>query len=371
MLVCGIMSGTSLDGIDVAICEINPKGSPWRLEMLAFETYEMDAELRSQILKVMNDECGLEEISRLNFQLAHVYCDCVRSLCSLSNIEITQLAAIGCHGQTIFHAPRDNGGIGHTWQLGSGSALSQLIGINTVWDFRSADVALGGEGAPLVPIFDLEYLADDSSDVIALNIGGMANVTFLPAGCDKLNVRAFDTGPGNILINEAMQRLYGKYYDSGGKIAASGTIISGMLDELMQDAFVNQEPPKSTGRERYNYAFLESFISRYYLRNDLIATFTEFTACSIAYNISAYLTDKGILYYSGGGGHNTHLISRLKHHLRGFKVESTAQQGIDPDAKEALAFAYMALRTLNNLPSNLPSVTGASRETILGSVSRI
>jgi len=249
-----------------------------------------------------------------------------------------------------------------------------MTGVQVVHDFRSADVALGGQGAPLVPIFDHAFLSSDNVDRIALNIGGMANITLLPAGGSLDQLRAFDTGPGNVLIDAACRFSFGKRFDEGGSFARAGRVMDDLLSKLKTHPYFADEPPKSTGRETFNDKLVEDLHHRYVQQalpsEDLVTTVTELTAWSIADHIQRYQPSTREVIVSGGGVHNAYLMDRLREMLDEVRVMSSAELGIDPDAKEALCFAYLAWLTLNGKPGNVPSVTGARAPALLGSVAR-
>lgn len=368
-LVCGVMTGTSLDGIDIAIGKFSIQAEQHKMEIIDFATFPIDNDLKSKLKKIINNEIKISEVSSINFQLSMLYNQKIRELSDLRNIKIEEIDAISIHGQTVWHDP--DGIVPNTLQIASGSALSKLLGKVVISDFRSADVALRGQGAPLVPIFDFNFFRSTNNRVL-LNIGGMSNLTYLPAGAEESDVIAFDSGPGNVWIDGAMKYLFDLEFDENGFVASKGEIIPEFLAELKKIEYIKQKPPKSTGRELFNYDLMIKYIdkfSNYNNRNDIISTLTFFTAWSISYNLLEYckLTDELII--SGGGFMNKHLIELLSNELRGISIRSTDYFGIPSDAKEALCFAYLGWRTLGGLHSNIPSVTGATEKTILGSIS--
>lgn len=387
MLIAGLMTGTSLDGIDVAICDIsNSEGRP-KCELLAFDMLDYPAGFADYVRSVICTP-NWEDISFLHFALPKLYAEAIRKVADENKIELSKIELIGMHGQTIWHSPvpKTRYGVttGSTMQLGDGSVLAKLLGIPVVSDFRSGDVALGGQGAPLVPRFDDDFFSDDLHDVVCLNIGGMANITYIPAGkfrdkkTDTGNcwaaVIAFDTGPGNILINTAIKKYFGKEYDEDGAIATSALVNNNLLNALMQDTYVNAAPPKSTGREYFNEVFLTEKLNMaggLEVLNpcDIIATLTRFTAESIAFNIRKFAKVPGVLYVSGGGARNKTILQMLHELLPEAEIKLPDELGIPSDAKEAIAFAYLAWLTKNHISGNLPSVTGASADTVLGSIS--
>lgn len=377
-VVIGLMSGTSVDGIDAVLVEIEGSGTETKLKQIAFRTNPFPSGFKEFVLK--NSRSGssdVADIARLNFLVAQLYADAVKDLCESCGVRRAQVDMIGSHGQTIHHLPEEEGMFGKkvraTLQIGDPSVLAKLTGIVTVGDFRVGDVALGGQGAPLVPYFDYIMFRSEEKSRALLNIGGIANITYLPKACKADDVLAFDTGPGNMLIDQLVNRLFGKDFDEDGAIGSSGKVQGDIMDALMTDEFVRKQPPKSTGRERYSEAFLSSLIQRYPERQkeDLVATVSEFTATSVYANYLLFLKTKGEieeLFVSGGGVHNAFVLESLRSHFPGVDVKAAESVGISSDAKEAVCFAVLANELISGNPSNLPSVTGASRPTLLGKI---
>lgn len=370
-IICGIMTGTSLDGIDIAFCQFDFNHS-LSVNILGCSTLPFPsgfADFVKELLAMPN----WKDISFLNFALAELYHKAVIDAAEEHNIHIENIKLIGTHGQTVWHEPSGTEKFGvkaaFTLQLGNASALAKKINIPVISDFRSGDIALGGQGAPLVPRFDYDYFRSENNNLICLNIGGMANITYLPKNAEINDIRAFDTGPGNVLADLAAKLYFNKDYDANGEIAASGNLISELLDNLGNDDFVNQKPPKSTGREYYNAEYLGKYNLCDYIKADVITTLTHFTAKSIADNINNFCGETDIVICSGGGVRNAFILQLLKMYLPDIKVQTSDDYGIPVDGKEAIAFAYLAFRTSQNLPSNIPTVTGAARETVLGSLS--
>jgi anhydro-N-acetylmuramic acid kinase len=353
------MSGTSLDGIDVAIVEISGR----RVETIGFVCTPYSEPVRSAILGVSDPA----SISHLNFQLGELYARAVlRAVRRYGPVGL-----IGCHGQTIYH----EGGV-HTLQIGEAAVVAERTGVPVVSNFRARDIAAGGEGAPLVPYVDYLLFRHPKRARIALNIGGIANITVIPPGAAPEDVLAFDTGPGNMVI-DALAREMGLPCDRGGKIAASGRVDRALLDDLLADPYYRRPPPKSAGREQYGAEFVARLKNSGLPMPDLIATATVLTAATVAQAIvgrtpwsarvpqDPQATD---LIVSGGGVHNPQIMAHLAGFLPGIAISTSTGHGIDADAKEAIAFAVLAYQTWRKRPSNLPSATGARHEVVLGSI---
>jgi len=355
------MSGTSLDGIDVAIVEIRGR----RIETIGFQTTAYSDSLRARLLKPERSR----EISQLNFELGELYAKAVlRAVRIYGPVEL-----IGCHGQTIYHE-----GGKHTLQIGEAAVIAERTGTPVVSNFRSADIAAGGQGAPLVPYVDYLLFRHPQRTRIALNIGGIANITAIPAAAAPEHVIAFDTGPGNMVIDALAQEFSdGKLrYDRDGKIAGSGKPDVRLLDHLLRDRYYRQRPPKSAGREQYGAEFVHRLKQSGLAMRDLVATATALTARSIALAVREYQTGANgaihispvDLIVSGGGVHNPRIMGILASYLPDVAISTSADHGIGVDAKEAIAFAVLAHETWRRRPSNLPSATGARHAVILGSI---
>ncbi|HUI30889.1 MAG TPA: anhydro-N-acetylmuramic acid kinase [Candidatus Acidoferrales bacterium] len=377
-IVIGLMSGTSVDGIDAALVEIDGNGIDTKLHQIDFVTLPFPEGFKEFVLK--NSTIGssdVADIARLNFLLAQLYAEAVLMLCKHAGINFQEVDLIGTHGQTIHHLPQRVEMFGKpvaaTLQIGDPSVVAKLTGIITIGDFRAGDVALGGQGAPLVPYFDYLLFRSDEVSRMLLNIGGIANVSYLPKGCRENDVLAFDTGPGNMIVDQLMQISYKMDFDRDGAVASSGNIQREMLSYLMTDEFVTSSPPKSTGRERYGKKYVEDIINKFgdQSKEDIIATITEFTPAAVHENFRMFLSVKGRLdelYVSGGGAHSRYMMDSLKAHFPGVRVENSESLGIPSDAKEAICFAVLANETVSGNATNLPQVTGASRATILGKI---
>lgn len=373
MRVAGIMSGTSLDGIDVAIVDIAGRGFSQRLSTIARASTAYPDAVRAALLRISNATAHTGDVARLSFLLGELYAEAVATCCAAGGINLASIELIGCHGQTIFHegSPVDFLGrrIASTFQIGETAVIAERTGIRTIGNFREADVAAGGRGAPLVPYVDYLLFRHPERNRVALNIGGIANITSIPAGGAPEHVVAFDTGPGNMVSDALAERLTGKHYDAGGTIAERGTVREDLLSELLTDPHCAAPPPKSAGREQYGVGFVEALLASGVSLEDLIATAMEFTARTIALGIHQFAAQPvDDLIASGGGVHNRYLMRRLRELLPQSSVETTAAYGIDPDAKEAIAFAVLAYESLHGRPANLASATGARRPAILGKI---
>jgi anhydro-N-acetylmuramic acid kinase len=358
MRVAGIMSGTSLDGIDTAIVDISRK----RVTTIAHHTVPYPEATRRRILDVSNTQCTTAQISRLNFELGELYAKAVKKTCDLRGVPLASIQLIGCHGQTIFHEGSN------TLQIGEASVIAERLGIPVVSDFRTRDIAAGGHGAPLVPFADYLLFRSRKLNRVALNIGGIANITVLPADADPDQVIAFDTGPGNMIVDQLVERLTGgsRRFDRDGTIANRGHVNRKLLDSLLAAAYFKARPPKTAGREQYGREFVAQLVATRLPLEDLISTATAFTAATIAAGIERFAVGTNEVIAAGGGIHNRQLMAQLAAFLPGIRVTTTAEFGIDPDAKEAIAFAILAHRTWFGRSGNLPSATGAKHAVVLG-----
>jgi len=376
MRVVGLMSGTSADGVDAAVVEISSR----KVQLLAFDTFMYPASLRRQILGLCRPESArLDDICHYNFVLGEVFADAVINLCSKSGICLGSIDLIGSHGQTIYHQPSGKRygrkTIRSTLQIGEPSVIAQRTGITTVADFRPRDMAAGGEGAPLVPYADYVLFKHKRLARAVQNIGGIANVTFLPGGCTQDDIIAFDTGPGNMVIDGIVHLITGgrKRYDAGGKMAAQGSMDKPLLNEMLLHPFLRRRPPKSTGREEFGADFVERVYHQAGKKGladaDIVATVTALTAKSIAQAYHRFLkTMPDELILCGGGSHNRTLVGMLHGELPDVKMLSTDDFGISVDAKEAVSFAILAWATIKGMAGNVPTATGAERPVILGKI---
>jgi len=376
MRVAGLMSGTSVDGVDVAIVDVTGQ----KIHLLAFDVFPYSPALRREILRLCSPESArLDNICHYNFVLGEVFADAIIKLCRKSGIPLSSIDLVGSHGQTIYHNPRgkrySRTTIRSTLQIGEPSVIAQRTGITTVADFRPRDMAAGGEGAPLVPYADYFLFGHNRLSRAVQNIGGIANVTFLPRGCKQGDIIAFDTGPGNMIIDSIIRLISTdrRRFDPAGKMAAQGTVSKRLLNEMLRHPFLRRHPPKSTGREEFG----SDFANRIYQKaeqkclsdNDIVATVTAFTANSIAWAYHQFLPtmpDEVIL--CGGGSHNNTLVEMLRGELPNVKMLSTEHFGISVDAKEAVSFAILAWATIKGLINNVPRATGACQPVVLGKI---
>ncbi len=374
----GIMTGTSLDGIDLALVtfHIDPAAAVPDLLGMQHLTLPYPPAIVQSLEHLLTSPANVQTFADLHIAYTYAIADACKQFCEQEDIDLLTVTAVGFHGQTVWHDPYPHQFAGYsirtTFQLGSGSTLANLLHLPVISDFRSADVALGGQGAPLVALFDAAYFRDAHYPVVMLNIGGIANVTILPpASLPPVYIRAFDTGPGNVLINAAAQHFFQQPYDADGQLAAQGTVHPEFLHALQQHPFFMQPPPKSTGRETFHWGWVENLLQEFpdIAPHDVLATLTYLTAWSIADHIQRFAPETAQqLFISGGGLHNTTLMEYLRQLLPNYHLFSTADKGIDPDAKEAVCFAYLAYRTWHHLSGNLPPVTGALLPTILGTI---
>jgi anhydro-N-acetylmuramic acid kinase len=382
MLVIGLMSGTSADGIDVALAEL--KGAPPKLrtKLLHHTCMRMPAAVRKEVLRIAEGAtCTAGEISQLNFRLGAAFADAARTACKEFRVALSRVSLIGSHGQTIFHQGRAVPFLGRstasTLQIGEPALIAASTGITTVGDLRVADMAVGGQGAPLVPYADYLLYRDEKLGRISLNLGGIGNVTVLPAAAKPAQITAFDTGPGNMLIDALVWHFTKRKqrFDRGARLARQGQVIAPLLKSLLRDPYLKLGPPKSTGREYYGRAYFQELLrlgKKYRAEpNDLIRTTTEFTVDSVVDALKRFVLRKSKIHQlivSGGGARNPLILARLTAALTPIEVLPSSKLGVPEDAKEAYAFALMAYETLNRRPSNLPSATGADSPAILGKI---
>jgi anhydro-N-acetylmuramic acid kinase len=383
MLVLGMMSGTSADGIDVALARISGAPPNLQAKLIGHTSAKFPAALRKEILRVAEQQPIMAgELSQLNFRLGKGFADAAITACRHFRVPPSRIAVIGSHGQTIFHQGRAIPFFGaptaSTLQIGEPSVIAALTGITTVGDFRPADIALGGQGAPLVPYADYLLYGHAKFGRVSLNLGGIANVTVLPRAAKPEQVFAFDTGPANMLIDALVSHYtHGhRRFDANARLASQGRSIPALLNDLLRDPYLKLSPPKSTGREYYGHAYLKKVLAlgrRHRAKpNDLIRAATIFTALSVVDALHRFVLRKAKIHQlivSGGGAHNPLILAQLSAALPGIEVLPSSHLGIPEDAKEAFAFALLAYETVHQRPANLPSATGARGPAILGKIS--
>ena len=405
MIVAGVMSGTSADGINVALVRIGDSSSRSRAEsdqgassdgqecpshkspshtikLLGHAEYRYPVRVRGAVLAAMNaSRASVADLVRLKFLLGELYAEAVLATQRRFRVKVD---LVGCHGQTLYHQGEARAFLGRkisaTWQTGEGAVIAARAGVPVVTDFRPADMAAGGKGAPLVPYLDYLWFRDERVGRIVQNIGGIANLTAIPAGANAESVLAFDTGPGNMVIDAVTDALFGKPFDRGGKIAASGKVIEAVVARILRRTFFQSRPPKTAGREEFGREFVRAFLRACgrARKEDIIATATALTARSIGDAIEGFVIPKlgsrnsfREMILSGGGAKNATLVAMLTERLSrlGIGVRFSDEFGLPSEAKEAVAFAVLAYETWNRRPSNVPSATGAARAAVLGKIS--
>ena len=381
----GLMSGTSVDGIDAALIELGEKDGEISVRLADFTNFPYPDAVRQQIFELFDPKTStVDKIGFMNFLLGELFAAAALSLIEKAGLKPSDVDAIGSHGQTIYHAPEpvlcEGYPVRYTVQIGEGAVISARTGIPCVSDFRTADMAAGGQGAPLVPFTEYLLYRKKDKSVLLQNIGGIGNITVLPANCSPEEVFAFDTGPGNMIMDGLVSRLYdGRFsMDTGGTIAASGIIQAELLNFFTQNEYYRLPPPKSTGRELFGAQYVEHTLrfaqSKGFCREDTIATATYLTAWSIADAYRHFIKKRcksDYIVIGGGGSYNPTLVAHIRSEMAALNVGTFVQEdlGLNSDAKEAVAFALLADHTLMGKANNLPSVTGASRPTVMGKVS--
>jgi anhydro-N-acetylmuramic acid kinase len=389
MMVAGIMSGTSADGIDVALVRIAPGRLRPKLTLAAHAGFAYPAGLRRAVLAAMNaSSTSTAEVAQLNWRLGIAYAEALQATLKRHPC---QLDLVGCHGQTLYHQARQTSYAGRkfscTWQAGEAQVIAAACGTPVVSNFRPADMLFGGQGAPLVPLLDYVLFAHATRDRVLQNIGGIANLTAIPAGAGPNSVIAFDTGPGNMVIDALMQELFAKPFDRNGAVAAGGTVLTPVLTQELRNPYFKLKPPRTAGREQFGREYAAGFLASCRKHSsraeDAVATATTLTAESIAGSFKKFVhremhrankTARGIDYIvSGGGARNHTLMAMLAQRLEPLGCELAASDdfGLPVEAKEAAAFALLAWQTWHRLPGNVPTATGAKRQVILGQVTYV
>ncbi|PFO46442.1 anhydro-N-acetylmuramic acid kinase AnmK [Bacillus cereus] len=377
MYVAGVMSGTSLDGIDVALVHIDGSGVDSKVELIHFTTVPFCNEMKNDIQQALSIEnSNVQLICSLNFKLGLRFANAVKEVCKEANFPLRQLDLIGSHGQTIYHQPQQDGGmIPSTLQIGEPAIIAYETNTTVISNFRTMDMAAGGQGAPLVPYSEIILYRHQTKNRLLQNIGGIGNVTVIPSQLSEKSVIAFDTGPGNMVMDEVCQRLFQLSYDQNGNIAKQGVVVEEVLTYCMNHPFLKMNPPKSTGREQFGEEFVSELLKRFekHSKENILTTVTRFTASSIVYHYKEFILpyyeiDEVIL--GGGGSYNDTLVEMIRHGLKEEKCALFLQEdiGYSSEAKEAIAFAILANETYHRNPSNVPSATGAKESVVLGNI---
>ncbi|MDN6196445.1 MAG: anhydro-N-acetylmuramic acid kinase [Atopostipes suicloacalis] len=375
MLAVGLMSGTSLDGIDAVLCEVEGIGKKTKVKQLGFESYPLPENIQKKVERcAANEAVNLSMLTSLNFELGELFGQAVLDLCESYGIHSKELTFVASHGQTLYHQPNKSDiSLPSTLQMGESAVIAAKCQCPVISDFRVMDMAVGGQGAPLVPYSEYILYQDINKSVGLQNIGGIGNITILPAGTKTNKIKAFDTGPGNMMIDSAMKSLFGKNYDESGKIAASGNLISSLQEELIKHPYLKKPLPKTTGREDFGSHFTKEILNKYAAEKaeDIIATLTWFTAHCIAYHYHQFIqpeTDLDQIVVGGGGSHNQTLLKDMSELMPELTVLTQEDLGYSSDAKEAIAFVILGNQTYHQEISNLPSATYADREVVLGKI---
>ncbi|TXR90633.1 anhydro-N-acetylmuramic acid kinase [Bacillus sp. SH7-1] len=377
MYIAGVMSGTSLDGIDVALVRIEGSGVDSKVKLIHFTTVPFRNDIKSEIQQALSIEnSNVQLICSLNFKLGLCFANAVKEVCKEANFSLEQLDLIGSHGQTIYHQPKQDGNmIPSTLQIGEPAVIAYETNTTVISNFRTMDMAAGGQGAPLVPYSEVILYRHQTKNRMLQNIGGIGNVTVIPSHLSDKSVIAFDTGPGNMIIDEVCKRLFQLLYDQNGRIAKRGVVVDEILTYCMNHPFLKMNPPKSTGREQFGEEFVSELLKRYekHSKENILTTVTMFTASSIVHHYKEFILpyyeiDEVIL--GGGGSYNNTLVEMLRNGLKEEKCAIFIQEdlGYSSAAKEAIAFAILANETYHRNPSNVPSATGAKQFVVLGNI---
>lgn len=366
MLAIGLMSGTSLDGVDVALVDLSEG-----YQLKAFITYPYSDDFKARLRRnLFNDTSTVQELCSLNFELGYIFVEGIKQLLRDTRVDLKEISFIASHGQTFWHNPNQMDGFcSSTLQLGEPSVIAYAFNKTVVSNFRVMDMVAKGSGAPLIPFSEYIIFKSEDQNIALQNIGGIGNVTYLKKKAKLEEIIAFDTGPGNMLIDGAMKFLFKAEYDHNGETAQKGQIIEPLLEELLSDEYFKQSPPKTTGREKYNDVFINKVIEKAsgYSNYDIIATLTAFTASSIVKGCLDFLPPIDLMIVGGGGGYNMQLMKLIKEYAP-FRVITQEEYGYRSDAKEAIGFVVLGDMTLKHLPSNVPSATGAECPVILGNI---
>lgn len=376
-LTIGMISGTSLDGVDVAVCHINGHVQDAEIEVLAFDTIPYSDDVRKELLDLYEDSGkAVARISSMNAVIGEAFANAALKVLEANNLPVSDVVLVGSHGQTVWHQPEAESDlmVPSTLQIGDSSRIAAAMNTTVVSDFRVADMSVGGQGAPLAAYLDWAIFGDPRLNRCIQNIGGIGNVTWIPATASVSEVIAFDTGPGNMLIDALVSRLSNgtQTFDQGGEIGLNGSINYDLLNSLMSDPYLDEAPPKTTGREYYGSTMIDRILDLHPLDANLITTVTAYTAHSIADAYRRWLPDlPDEVYVNGGGARNPLLMRMIADALDGIPVRETDDLGISADAKEAILFALMAHDGVAGYPTNIPGATGAQRAVSLGNITKL
>lgn len=375
MLAVGLMSGTSLDGIDAVLCEVIGTGKETKIKQLAFETYPLPLAIQRKVEKcAANEAVELSMLTSLNFELGELFGNAVLDLCRSYGLALDDLDFVASHGQTLYHQPDgDENNFPSTLQMGESAVIAAKCNCPVISDFRVMDMAVGGQGAPLVPYSEYILYQDAEKNIALQNIGGIGNMTVLPAQSGPEKMIAFDTGPGNMMIDSAMKILFDQPFDESGETAKKGKVVPELQNELRNHPYLKKQLPKTTGREDFGISLTQDIIKKYAKEEavDIIATLTWFTAYSIAYHYERFIENNIVLdqlIVSGGGSHNKTLIKNIATLLPNLEVLTQEDLGYSSDAKEAIAFVVLGNQTLHQEISNVPNATHAKKPVILGKI---
>lgn len=372
--VIGILSGTSIDAVDIALVKIRGTGKDLKIRVKDFKSFAIPLNLKNYILHCSSKKTGnVEDVCKANFVVGRLFARSINKFVRTNKLRNSDIDLIGSHGQTIYHYPRKKKiygfDSGSTLQIGDPSVISNLTGILTVGDFRNADIAAGGSGAPLVPYLDYSIYGKSNRNRVLVNIGGITNATYLKKNSGREDVIAFDTGPGNMIIDMIAKKYFGKRFDFNGSTAFKGKINDKLFEHICRsDKFYKKKFPKSTGREQYGQDFFEVVMKNFkgVKPQDALATFTKFTAFALYYNLKKFPLDEMII--SGGGSRNLFLLKWIREYFRNVTIRIADQNGITAENKEAVLFALLANELLNGAKTNIKSVTGADRNVYLGKI---
>ncbi len=376
--VIGILSGTSVDAVDIVLLKIKGNGVKTKIQVIDFQPFKINNKIKEYIFKCSRkEENDVEDICKLNFLIGNLFANCINKFLRTKNIHKSEIDIIGSHGQTIYHIPKGINLFGFrtksTLQVGDASVIANLTGITTIGDFRTADVAVGGDGAPLVPYLDYILFSHKRKSRILINIGGIANLTYLKESGGIKDVIAFDTGPGNMIIDGLTMKFFKKRYDKDSKIALNGKVNKKLFEFICkEDKYFKSKPPKSTGREYYGKDFQDKIIkkSKNISKEDILRTVTEYTAYSIYFNIKHFIKSSEIseIFVSGGGSNNKIIMNSLTTYFLDSKIKKLEYKGINAENKEAVLFAVLANETISQNYNNVPSATGSKKQVLLGKI---